>query len=278
VWFALLLFACGGAKTVAVQSPPRAATPGDELLALVPEGADAVLEIDLRRLRENAVVGPLARSLGLVPMASADWLGLADALLIATYGLGDRVEHLFVVRAPKGAVPDAVEVAQGVVALATEERIDAVKLTKMGVMPSMATSHAFLAVRAAPMPARADGAVLRATAVLGFAARVDVSRRFEVEAVPTAFAVWGDVVDDLAIVTHLHGKDETEAKELARSVEQLRARVAKASLAFGLVFRGLVKAAQVDVAGPRARIVVVLGPKRLANIVALLLRSLGNAS
>ncbi|HVK83920.1 MAG TPA: hypothetical protein VM513_07425, partial [Kofleriaceae bacterium] len=59
----LVLVACGGSSTkppVTTQAQrPQIATAADRILPLLPEGAQVVIEIDLARLRANAVVGPL---------------------------------------------------------------------------------------------------------------------------------------------------------------------------------------------------------------------------
>src|SRR5205085_1568555 len=50
---------CGGkhaAATTTVVAAPR--TPAEQILALLPQGAQVVVEIDLARLRDNPVVGP----------------------------------------------------------------------------------------------------------------------------------------------------------------------------------------------------------------------------
>ncbi|HTR52296.1 MAG TPA: hypothetical protein VMJ10_16395, partial [Kofleriaceae bacterium] len=55
------LVACGGgAKPAApVAAPAKPATAFDRILPLLPDGAQVVVELDLARLRANAVVGPV---------------------------------------------------------------------------------------------------------------------------------------------------------------------------------------------------------------------------
>src|SRR5579863_4752172 len=95
------LVACGGgakttAPTVAAARPPTAI---ERILTLLPDGAQVVVELDLARLRGNAVVGPVAtRALarlggdahlpGLPFAVMGSPLASADAFVIAAYGVG----------------------------------------------------------------------------------------------------------------------------------------------------------------------------------------------
>ena len=56
------LLACGGGARRPVTAQPvptRITTVGDRIMALLPEGAQLIIEIDLARLRKNPVVGKL---------------------------------------------------------------------------------------------------------------------------------------------------------------------------------------------------------------------------
>src|SRR5215831_6667255 len=95
-----LLAACGSSAT-SVPAKPVAApqTAIDRALALLPDGAQLVVEVDLARLRANAVVGPVAtRALaklggesklpGLPVTVQGSPLAGADAIVLAAYGVG----------------------------------------------------------------------------------------------------------------------------------------------------------------------------------------------
>lgn len=99
---------CGGTSRsqggLSPELPSRAATAGDELLQLLPAGAQVVVELDVERARQSEAVGPLVQTLleqdqlaaaagSLSSITGADKLGaapLADvrALVIASYAVG----------------------------------------------------------------------------------------------------------------------------------------------------------------------------------------------
>ncbi len=281
---ALTALGCGSTPspaTPAIEVPRRAATAGDELLTLIPAGADALLEIDLARLRANGTVGPLVRA-----MAAPNELGLgfdlvrdADLVIIASYGVGSAsAANLTIVRGDGARdIAGAQPIGERTVALAPPSlasRIDAVRL---GAQPSLAQSRALLAVRARAMPGQAQGAALRASAVLGFDARVALARDLDLDAVPRALSVWGDVADDLAIVARLDGDDVREGKRLAAAFERARDRVASSETLSRLVLGYVVRGAQVSSKGASARAVLVVGPRRLERIVQRLMDKLGES-
>src|SRR5207244_1891989 len=68
---------------------PRRATAGERVLALAPAGADAVLEVDLARLRANRTVGPVLRALGVATEVGGNLAATADLLVFVSYRVGD---------------------------------------------------------------------------------------------------------------------------------------------------------------------------------------------
>ncbi len=118
---AVVLAACSHGKSV--ESPnvdPAPTTPGDKLLAMLPPGAQVVIEIDLARLRANPAIGAVVtqalavranedvpdpkdtkdpKSLGLGMPASP--LAGADQIVLAAYGVGTaQAATLTVLAAP----------------------------------------------------------------------------------------------------------------------------------------------------------------------------------
>src|SRR5438046_2015615 len=95
-----MIAACSHPAAPAVgATPPRPLTGTDRVLPLLPEGAQVVVELDLARLRANAVVGGVAtRALGQLgadaklpglPVALAGSpLAAADGVVLAAYGVG----------------------------------------------------------------------------------------------------------------------------------------------------------------------------------------------
>ena len=260
------LCACGSSSEPPperpIPVPARAATAGNALLALAPAGADVVLEVDLARLRQNQVVGPVLARLsalggdeteragtGEAPalplVAGADFasslaiLRSVDAIVICAYDVGtERARALTLMtgvgadqlalvrdrgrRLDTGAGPDA---PGPVWAMGPLELLDQASALSAGSEPSLAEDRALLAVRARVMPPAAPGASLRAAARLSFEARVALAGQLGLDRVPANMALWGDVADDLAIVAAF-GTDPGEASSLARALTSLRARIA----------------------------------------------------
>src|SRR5690348_8843767 len=105
------------APSAAVSTRP--ATVSERILPLLPDGAQVVVELDLARLRANPVVGAVAtRALerlggdshvpGLPFAVQGSPLGNADAVVIASYGVGTAQAASVVVLATRGEVPGGV--------------------------------------------------------------------------------------------------------------------------------------------------------------------------
>ena len=96
----VLLVACGGhPKQPAPSARPHVVTGAEHVLALLPDGAQLIVELDLARLRANPVVGDLAsKALGQLgadaklpglPMAvQGSPLANAEQIVMAAYGVG----------------------------------------------------------------------------------------------------------------------------------------------------------------------------------------------
>lgn len=280
-------FGCGhGARETAPPPvPARAATAGDRLLGYLPAGADAVVEIDLARLRTNPAVGPLLAALiPEQPAAPGDWsllgvgaglLGTTDTLVMGVYRPGRPEARSVVIACGDGLAERAGggrPIDRDTVAIGPPELLD--QLIEGGA--DFAASEPVLArLRALAMPKEASGAALRVAARLDFDARVELASRFELDAVPATLSVWGDVADDLALVAVLGGADDAEAAELARAARRGKQRLARAALVRRLSLSPLADDIEVGVAGSSARILFVIQPRRLAKIVAFLVRRLG---
>ena len=218
----VLLAACGSSpvKAPAVTVPPRATTAGDPLLVYLPDGADAVAELDLKRLRENAVLARLVEAAGRREALGIDPLRDLDAVVAGVYRLGeDDAGTLFVLRGPGLAgkeLPDC-------------ERVDAT--TFLSGPPALRErarggllgDARFRALRAAAMPARASGASVRVTARLTPRARVAAAGRLGLDEVPATVSLWLDVADDAALIALLGASDEKDAARLLGVLEGARA-------------------------------------------------------
>lgn len=262
-----VLGACGGRGAAAppVTVPARATTAGDALLPYVPAGAAVLLEVDLARLRANPTVGAAARGLidgdgagGAAAVAPAALAGAAAAVL-ATYAPGQPEARTITVVRGGQRPATAVALAADIWALADEGETAAL-LAAPGT-GGVTADRALMAMRAAVMPAGADGAALRLTARLDAAARRELGALFDERTPPAAVAAWLDVADDLAAVVWLDGVDAT-------TVAGWRDRLAAALPVRAIGVAPAVAAGRVEARGGGAVATIVIGPGRLARAVA----------
>lgn len=282
---AALLAACGGGSppveggpaTPIVDVPARAATAGDAVLARLPAGPDVLVEIDLARLRGNPVVGALAAAAladaGALPgeplgVPSAP-LARADAVILAAYRVGTAEAQTIGVLVPTaggglaaGDVHGGLAL-EGAIAVAPPELAPDLLAVAEGGAPSVAGDDVLRALRAAAMPAGAEGAVVRVTARLDFDARVALAARLELDAVPATLSVWGDVADDLAIVAVAEAPGERD--ELAAAARAGLDELARAPAIARVGLAPAVRASRVEPRADAVRIVTVVGPRRLAR-------------
>jgi hypothetical protein len=258
---AAALAACGAGARPAVappEAPARAATAGDALLALLPPAPDAIAELDVARLRANPVAGdvlaavPRAVTRGFDPRRDVD-VAVAGVYRIAA----DEAATLILLRGDgldRARLLDAKRIDDRTVALGPAEL-----RARAGSGAPSAPPPELLALRAAAMPERAGGAVLRVAARLTREARIGAAGRLGVDEVPATVSVWLDVADDAAMIALLGGDDAANAERLARGVDAARGR-----LAVWLppaVLDGL----RVETRGSTARLVWVVPPRRLAR-------------
>jgi hypothetical protein len=313
-----LLAACGGADPGgqaghAVSAPPveipvRAATAGDRLLALAPGGADALVEIDLARLRGNQQVGALVRAVAgrgaleaardgagggmrsgeapgearsdeavLAGGARADLVSASDLLLFVSYRVGHAdAGQLVLAAGPATAqISGARPVVDQVVAVGSPALLERTQAVAEGREPPLSADRALLRARAMAMPEAAEGASLRVAAHLGFDARVALARELELEAVPVWMSVWLDVADDLAGVALLGGDRDATPEHLARAALRLRKRIEAAPSFRRAGLAQLAASAEIETRAADARIVVVVGPRRLAQLIERVMARLG---
>lgn len=271
-----LLLGCGGKPSrkgpPLPAEEPRVVTAGAELVAMLPAGADAVIELDLRRLRRNEVVGPVvyeaspaAAQLGAL---GYDPIRDADVIVVAVYRAGAAdAATVVLVRGEKLAAPARGARTQAELpGTALDEHTLAYgPPAELGALlagdAGLADDGAFRRLRDEAMPPRAPGASLRATARLTDAQRIAVAGRLGVDAVPATLSAWGDVADDAALLAILDARDPELAVRLARDVTALAARLA--ALAPGLRLGELLEKLEARAEGERVRVKWVVGPKAL---------------
>ena len=254
-------------------------TAGDALLRYLPAGADLVLEIDLARVRENAVVGGVVKAWlqnsgsgsGSGPAEAVKGIGTAPLLaaktvMLASYGIGtEKATTATLVTGVE--VPGSVRISDDVVALAPPELIRHVEAAAAGAEPSLASDQAMLALRATAMPERAEGAAVRGAARLSFDARVALAATLDADVAPASLSLWADVADDAALVAVLDGTDGKTpgagGAHLETALAGVRDRLAAAPAVRAAGLTAALRDARIERRGDRLRVVAVIGPKRL---------------
>jgi hypothetical protein len=282
--------ACGGGSgspatrtAVEVSAAARAISPTERLLPLLPDGAQVVVEVDLARLRGNAVVGSVvtkglaqlgadARLPGLPVAVQGSPLALADAIVLAAYGVGSDHAATITLVITKSDVPGGTRLADDLVVLA-----EPAWAAQVDARAHIAHDHAIvanpelLALRDHALPKGAAGATLRVTARLPFDARVALARASGVDTTPSRLSLWCDIADDFAVVIDAdasdHGErgDKDAAKRLAASLRGVLASIADAPTVRALGVPNSIEDARLIAQGSWVRAVISIGPHHLAR-------------
>ena len=289
---ALAAGGCGGSHhaggTTSIAVAPT--TPDEQLLALLPDHPQVVVEVDLARLRANPVVGALVVRVladNLVPMPddphagstlerNDQLLATADHLCLAAYGVGTdaaaTITLVDVQHAPAGATP----VGDHYYALGPAEWVRQVE-ARAGLVTAntpLAVSPELLALRARSMPAGAPGATLRITARLSAQARAELAKDIGIANPPAQLSIWGDVVDDLAIVIDAEVTEDRSGKVAKQAVARLTATMqamllsaADLPAARALGLTGSLGNAKLAERGRWIRAIIAIGPAHLKRVV-----------
>lgn len=281
----LVLAACGGGGSKSpggggATLPPAPTTTAERILGLLPAGPQIVIELDLERLRANPVVGPtitraLERgNLELPAGVPASPLTTATLVVMAAYGVGTAQAATISVLAAPAPIPDATRVADGLYAVGPADWVS--QLEQRATITADAPPSApveWLALRDRAMPSQAPGATLRITAQLSFDARVALARQVGLENAPAAVSLWGDVVDDLAIVIDADSADPGEPATKAAAA-RLEATIlgALSSIAAMPEVRALglpasLGGAKLALRGSWIRTIIAVGPAHLKRVV-----------
>ena len=280
--------ACGGGRGAQVpatsEAPP--ATVSERLLAMLPQGAQVVVELDLARLRANPVVGAvvtraLAGRTGEVAGVPAPPLAVADQLVLAAYGVGTAQAATLTVLAAPHDIAGAIRLADGYYAVGPPEWVEQVQQRTA----LAGTGDSAFAIRAAPellalrghaMPAGAPGASLRVTARLPFDARISLARQTGIDAAPAQVSAWGDVVDDLALVIDCDAADPggaaggrrgDPARRLEATLRGALATVADQPAIRRLGLPSSLAGARLIARGTWVRMILAIGPAHLRRVV-----------
>jgi hypothetical protein len=271
-------------------------TPVEHIVALLPPGAEVIAELDLARVRKNAVVGEVAQRvlarkpgdagarIGVVPglpalVSGADAEGSpladADAVVLAAYGVGTAQAATVTVLATHAEVASGRRLSPELVAIGPPDWLDQLA-TRVAIdaREPLAMPTALRTLRAHAMPHGATGATFRITAQLPFDARVALARQTGVEIAPAQLSVWGDIADDIAIVIDADAADPGEkrpkaaAVTMAKAVERLLGQLAADPSVRALGLPTSLENARFSVGGSWLRVVVTVGPSYLKRVVA----------
>ncbi|HET9626499.1 MAG TPA: hypothetical protein VFP84_34290 [Kofleriaceae bacterium] len=293
--------ACGHDKPVdAPRVEPLPTTPGDKLLAMLPQGAQVVVEIDLARLRANPVIGAVvtdalaARSVSLPDGVPAPPLAGAAQLVLAAYGVGTAQAATLTLLAAPQDVPGTTKISDGFFALGPPAWVEQVQ-NRVSLASTGETKFAIrapgelLALREHAVPPGAPGASLRVTAMLPFDARVALARQTGLDSAPAQISAWADVADDLALIVDCDasdpgnraapGKKSDAPRRLEAMLRGALAAVADQPAVRALGLPSSLGNAKIITRGTWVRAIVAIGPAHLKRVVeraAKLLHAPGN--
>jgi len=282
------LIACGGGKpAVPATAPAAPATVSERILAMLPQGAQVVVELDLARLRANPVVGDVItralaeRTADLSAGVPASPLAAADQVVLAAYGVGTAQAATLTVLAAAHDIPGATRIADGFYAVGppdwVEQAQQRVALATTGEARfAITAAPELLALRRHAMPASAPGAALRLTAQLPFDARIALARQTGLDAAPAQVSAWADVADDLALIVDCDAADPGNqpargASDAPRRLEAtLRGALAAVSEEPTVRALGLLPSlagARLVARGSWVRAIIAIGPAHLQRVV-----------
>jgi len=277
---------CGGHAPPPVTST-RAPTPGENVLAILPDGAQVIVELDLARLRANPTVGETAKAVlgsvgadshlpGLPMSVMGSPLASADQVVLAAYGVGTAQAATITILTTKADIPGGVRISPELVALGPEDWVSQLEArAALAVEHPLAVPDAVLKLRDHAMPQGATGAIVRITARLPFDARVALARMTNVDAAPAELSLWCDVADDLAIVVDTDAVDpgdhdakaaKDSARRLAHTIRGVLAALADSPAIRALGVPTSLSDARLVTEGTWVRTIVDVGPRHLARV------------
>jgi len=284
----VLIAACGGHASPPATIPvTRVPTPGEQILALLPDGAQVIVEIDLARLRANAAIGETAtRALGAlgtdshVPGLPISVLGSplanADQVVLAAYGVGTAQAATLTILATKADVPGGQRITPELVALGPEDWVGQLQTrAALAAQHPLTVPEDVLRLRDHAMLKGATGAVMRVTARLSFDARVALARVTGLEAAPAELSLWCDISDDLVVVVDADANDPTDhdakakkdsARQLAHTLRGLLSTLAETELVRALGVPTSLSDAKLITEGTWVRAIVAVGPRHLSRV------------
>ncbi len=271
------------AAPVTPSEPPKPSPLADRMVALLPDGAQIVVELDLARLRANAAVGALASSAlahlgadshvpGLPVSVAGSPLATADEIVLAAYGVGTEQAATVTLLATTSDVPAGTRLSPELVALGPEEWTGQLQ-ARAALAGQLTIPDELRQLRNHAQPQGTTGAVLRVTARLSFDARVALARMTGVETAPARISLWADVADDVAVVVDADAVDpgdkaaKDSSKRLAHMIRELLASLEDEPAVRALGVGPSLDGARLVAQGTWVRTIVAVGPRHLARVV-----------
>lgn len=296
---ALVAAACGGAgraRQLPAKATPHVVTGTEHVLALLPEGAQLIVEIDLARLRKNPVVGDVATKAlaqlgadvklpGLPLAAQGSPLAGADTIVMAAYGVGTAQAATLTILQTKENVADSTRIAPDLVAIGPDDWTGQLaSRAAIDAQHALAPSEDLLRLRDHAMPPGATGAIFRVTARLPFDARIAFARQTGLDAAPAQLSIWGDIADDLAVVVDADAADPGDkaghdaAQRLAGTIRGTLATLADDPSVRALGVPTSLTDAHLVTQGTWVRAIVAIGPHHLQRAALRARAMLGPSS
>ena len=283
----VVVAACGGGRgrSTVPAGKPKELTRVEQMIALLPEGVQLLIEIDLARLRANQVVGEVATNAlarmgeetkvpGLPMTVEGSPLAKADLVVLAAWGVGTPQAAMVMVLATSDEETTGTKLGDGFVALGPEDWVSQLEArAAISKQTPLQPSLSLMSLRDHAMPAKAPGAVLRVTAQLPFDARISLARQTGLETAPAQISIWGDVVDDLGIIIDADAADpgDKKAKEsaarLSRSLTTVLSALGDDPIMRTLGLSGALRDMRMITERNWVRVIIVVGPRQLARAV-----------
>jgi hypothetical protein len=260
-------------------------TLAERMIALLPDGVEVLVEIDLARLKANPAVGAVATQAlavlgedaklpGIDVVVQGSPLAQADLVVLAAYGVGTAQAASVVLLATKAEVTNGVKLADGIVALGPAEWTSQLQ-ARAGIAEhtAIAPSLSLMPLRDHATPAKAPGAVLRVTAQLPFDARVSLTRQTGLETTPAQLSIWADFVDDFAVIIDADAADpgDKQAKDaanrLAGAFKGMLASLANDPALRALGVTSALREAHMVTERTWVRTIITVGPRQLQRAV-----------
>jgi hypothetical protein len=277
---AIVLAGCGGRhvrnkqQTGASVAVARPTTAGDRMLALLPDGAQIIVEVDLARLRTNPVVGALVIKIldGGIPQLAG--FSDADGVVFAAYGLGTAQAATITLFTAKQPLEGATKIHDNIYGVGASDWLAQVQTrAALDDKSALVPSKELIELRDRAMPEAAPGASIRIAARLSFDARIALARITGIESAPAQLSVWADVADDLAIIVDADATDpgdkkaKNATKRMSGIVQGALAGLARSPTIIALGLPSSLSGAKLATRGTWVRTIIAVGPRHLQRVV-----------